>query len=70
MDRNNPAINRILDETADLVGRCEEAAGNVEPAEGYKGRRVERLKEFATIHDLWINPHALSLTSLSKSGEN
>ena len=44
MDRNNPAINLILEETADLVGRCKETAGNVEPTEGYKGRQIERLK--------------------------
>ena len=49
MDRSNAAINRILDEAADLVGRCKETAGNVEPTEGYKGRQIERLKQFATI---------------------
>ena len=70
MDRNNPAINRILEEAADLVGRCKETAGNVEPTEGYKGRQIERLKQFATIHNLWINLHALSFTFLSKGGEN
>ena len=60
MDRSNAAINRILEEAADLVGRCKETAGNVEPTEGYKGRQIERLKQFATIHNLWINLHALS----------
>lgn len=70
MDRNNPAINRILEEAADLVGRCKETAGNVEPTEGYKGRQIERLKQFATIHNLWINLHELSFTFLSKGGEN
>lgn len=51
MDRSNAAINRIL----------EEAAGNVESTEGYKGRQIERLKEFAAIHNLWIDFNALSL---------
>ena len=46
MDRSNAAINRILEEAADLVGREKEAAGNVESTEGYKGRQIERLKEF------------------------
>ena len=70
MDRNNPAINRILEEAADLVGREKEAAGNVEPTEGYKGRQIERLKEFATIHNLWIDFNVLSLVYLNKGGEN
>ena len=70
MDRNNPAINRILEEAADLVGRCKETAGNVEPTEGYKGRQIERLKEFATIHNLWIDFNVLSLVYLNKGGEN
>ncbi len=70
MDRNNPAINRILEDAANLVGRCKETAGNVEPTEGYKGRQIERLKQFATIHNLWINLHVSSLTFLSKGGEN
>ncbi len=70
MDRNHPAINRILEEAADLVGRCKEAARDVEPTEGYKGRQIERLKEFASIRNLWIDRHASSLTFLSKGGEN
>ena len=36
-------------------------AGNVESTEGYKGRQIERLKEFAAIHNLWIDFNALSL---------
>lgn len=70
MDRNNPTINRILEEAADLVGRSKETTGNVEPTEGYKRKQIERLKEFATIHNLWINLHVLSLIFLSKGGEN
>lgn len=55
MDRKYSSINRILEETADLVRREKETTGNVESAEGYKGRQIERLKEFATIHNLWID---------------
>ncbi len=69
MDRNDPAINRILEEAANLVRRCKETAGNVEQTKGYKGRPIERLKEFATIHHLWINLHLLSLVFLSKGGD-
>ena len=61
MDRSNAAINRILEEAADLVGREKEAAGNVESTEGYKERQIERLKEFAAIHNLWIDFNVLSL---------
>ena len=61
MDRSNAAINRILEEAADLVGREKEAAGNVESTEDYKGRQIERLKEFAAIHNLWIDFNVLSL---------
>ena len=61
MDSSNAAINRILEEAADLVGREKEAAGNVESTEDYMGRQIERLKEFAAIHNLWIDFNALSL---------
>lgn len=70
MDRNNFAVNRILEEAANLVGREKEATGNVEPTEGYKGRQIEKLKEFATIHNLWIDFNVLSLMYLNKGGEN
>lgn len=59
MDRNHPAINRILEEAANLVGRCKETAGCVEPTEGYKGKQIKQLKDFATVHGLWINLHAI-----------
>lgn len=54
MERKYSPINRILEETA----------GDVEPTEGYKGKQIERLKEFATIHNLWIDFNALSLVYL------
>lgn len=60
MDRTYSPINRILEETANLVRREKETAGDVEPTEGYKGKQIERLKEFATIHNLWIDFNALS----------
>lgn len=70
MDGDNFAINRILEEAANLVGGSKESAGNAEQTEGYKRKQIERLKEFATIHSLWIDCSALSLTFLSKGGEN
>lgn len=70
MDRNNPAINRILEEAADLVGREKEAAGNVEPTEGYKGRQIKKLIEFANANNLWIDLSPLNITYMDKGGEN
>lgn len=60
MDRKHSPINRVLEETADLVRREKETAGEIEPPESYKGKQIERLKEFATIHNLWIDFNALS----------
>jgi len=47
MDGTEPPINRILEEASHVVRRCKEAAGNVEPTEGYKRRQIEELKKFA-----------------------
>ena len=70
MDGNNTAINRILEEAANLVRREKEAAGDAELAEGYKGRQIERLKEFATIRNLWIDWGKLPVAFLRRGGEN
>ncbi|MFV0581177.1 MAG: hypothetical protein ACK5N4_03950 [Parabacteroides gordonii] len=59
MNRKYFLINRIQEETANLVRREKETVGDVEPTEGYKGKQIERLKEFATIHNLWIDFNAL-----------
>lgn len=70
MDRKHSPINRILEETADFIRREKETTGEIEPPEGYKRKQIERLKEFATIHNLWIDFNALSLVYLNKGGEN
>lgn len=70
MDREYPAIDRILEKAAHLVRREKETTGNVEPPEGYKGKQIEKLKEFATLHKLWIDFSALPLAYLNKGGEN
>lgn len=49
MDGDYFAINRILEEAANLVGGSKEPAGNVEQTEGYKRKQIERLKEFAKV---------------------
>ncbi|WP_298554296.1 hypothetical protein [uncultured Parabacteroides sp.] len=46
MDGDNFAINRILEEAANLVGGSKESAGNAEQTEGYKRKQIERLKEY------------------------
>lgn len=68
MDGNDAAINRILEEAAYIVRRSKETTGDAEPTEGYKGRQIERLKEFATKQNLWQLLDLL--TFLSKGGEN
>lgn len=42
LDGAEPAVNRILEGASHVVGRCKEAAGDVEQAEGCKGRQVSR----------------------------
>ena len=54
MDREHSQVNSLLAEAANLIRREKKAAGNVEPAEGYKRRQIEELKLFAT--------HGLTLT--------
>ena len=61
MDRAYPPINNLLEQATCITGRSKEATGEIEPTEGYKGRQIERLKEFAAIHNLWIDFNALSL---------
>ena len=68
MDREHSQVNSLLAETANLIRREKEAAGNVEPTEGYKRGQIEKLKLFATQHDLWININSLPLSYLSKGG--
>ena len=70
MDGNDAAINRILEEAAYIVRRSKETTGDAEPTEGYKGRQIERLKEFATIRNLWIDWGKLPVSFLSRGGEN
>lgn len=41
MDRKHSTVDRILEEAAYICRRCKEAAGDVEPAEGYKRRQAE-----------------------------
>lgn len=65
MDREHSQVNSLLAEAANLIRREKEAAGNVEPTEGYKRRQVEELKLFATQHDLWININSLPLSYLT-----
>lgn len=68
MDGNKPSVDRILEEAANIVGRREEATGDVEPSEGYKRKQIEELKEFVTKQNLWYSIDLL--TFLSKGGEN
>ena len=70
MDGAKPTINRILEEASHVVRGCKDAATDVEPSEGYKGKQIEQLKEYATLNNLWIDFSDLPLTYLDKGGEN
>ena len=70
MDGNNATVNRILEEAAYLVEREKEAIGNIEPADGYKKKPINSLKDYATIRDLWIEIHNFPIAFLSKGDEN
>lgn len=70
MDREHSTINRILEAAACICRRCKDAAGDVEPAEGYKRRQIEELKQFATSDNLWMDFTHSSLIYMAKGGEN
>ena len=44
MDGNKPSVDRILEEATNIVGGEKNAAGDVELAEGYKGKQIRKLK--------------------------
>ena len=70
MDRKHLEVDNLLAEAAHLVRREKEATGDAEPPEGYKRGQIEKLKEFATLNNLWIDFNTLSLSYLNKGGEN
>ena len=70
MDREHSQVNSLLAETANLIRREKEAAGNVEPTEGYKRGQIEELISFADSNGLWIDFNNLSVIYLDKGGEN
>lgn len=70
MDRANTPINSLLEQAACIIGRCKEAAGETEPTEGYKGRQIKELIEFANANNLWIDLSPLNITYMDKGGEN
>ncbi|OAV75643.1 hypothetical protein Barb7_00725 [Bacteroidales bacterium Barb7] len=70
LDGAEPAVNRILESASHVVGRCKETAGDVEQAEGCKGRQIQKLKEFATLNNLWIDFSCLPIIYIDKGGEN
>ena len=58
MDRAYPSINNLLEQAACITGRSKEATGEAEPTEGYKGRQIKELIEFANANNfIRINAH-------------
>ncbi|MCD8042248.1 MAG: hypothetical protein LUH10_04215 [Tannerellaceae bacterium] len=70
MDGAEPPFNRILEKASNVVRRCKETTENVEPAEGYKRRQIQKLKQFASNENLWIQLNPEFFTFLDKGGEN
>lgn len=70
MDRTDQPLDCLLEQAAGIVRRSKEAAGTIEPTEGYKRRQTEALMAFADSNRLWLSPSTLRLTFLSKGGEN
>ena len=70
MDRAYPPINNLLEQAACITRRSKEATGEVEPTEGYKGRQIKELIEFANVNNLWIDLSSLNITYMDKGGEN
>lgn len=70
MDREHSSINCILEQAAHIAQREKEAAGDIEPTEGYKRRQIDKLIELAHSHNYWIGIDSLSLSFLSRGGEN
>lgn len=70
MDRAYPPINNLLEQAACITRRSKEATGEVEPTEGYKGRQIKELIEFANANNLWIDLSSLNITYMDKGGEN
>lgn len=65
MDREHSSINCILEQAAHIAQREKEAAGDIEPTEGYKRRQIDKLIELAHSHNYWIGIDSLSLSFLT-----
>ena len=70
MDRAYPPINNLLEQATCITRRSKEATGEIEPTEGYKGRQIKELIEFANANNLWIDLSHLNITYMDKGGEN
>lgn len=68
--RKEDEVNRILDEASAIVRRSKETTRNVESTEGYKGRQIEVLKEYAQKNGFWIADRKVLGEFLSEGGEN
>ena len=70
MDRENPPINCLLEQTAGIVRRSKIATETLKPTESYKRKQIEELKSFADSCNLWIDLSDLDITYMDKGGEN
>ena len=70
MDRENPPINCLLEQTAGIVRRSKIATETLKPTESYKRKQIEELKSFADSCNLWIDLSDIDITYMDKGGEN
>ena len=72
MDGNNAAVDRILAEAACLVRREKEAAGDAEPADGYKEKQISCLKDFGGENEVFAGDEdfVVKLNNFAYAGDD
>ena len=70
MGGNDTAINSLLEDTTAFLKRCQATAGEAGSPENGQRDQLDCLKDFASKQEAWIDLSALSLSFLSKGGEN
>ncbi|MGM9798175.1 MAG: hypothetical protein ACI3ZY_11515 [Parabacteroides sp.] len=70
MDGKDTAVNSLLEDATAYLRRCQATAGEAGSAENSQRDQLDCLKDFASEREAWIDLSSLSLSFLSKGGEN
>ncbi len=70
MDRAYSPINILLEQASCITRRSIKQQEKLKPIEGYKGRLIKELIEFANTNNLWIDLSHLNITYMDKGDEN